>query len=647
MTVTYNSSDTIEETLSSIEALHPGDAIIVDNGSSDATLDIIGKHSLRLHRGTNIGFGAGCNLGVSLLKDNVDFYLFLNPDAHIDASELTKLVAYLDEHPQVAIVGPRMFREGIEIPSCGKTSTLGTEILPLLIGPLRKLAPRRVTPAGDFVTGPVGYVEGACFVVRKSAFDGFDERYFLFFEELDLANRLRARGLEVHVVGEAKAEHHRGGSRATVADGARSHFWASTYEYLLEWHGKRQARLWAVIAKTMWLIRRLTGSIDAATYTLWREAISKRRAKTVLVAHPSPDLYGSDRSLLRSLDALTQGGYSLTVTMPHSGPLFDYIEQRHLPIHVMRIPVLRRRWLQPTGLVILPFAMVGSVLRQVAYLRQLRPSIVYVNTITLPTWILAGKLARIPVILHCREAESHVPGPMQTFLRTTLRPAQVIIANSRSTGEWVSETAALKPKTTVVYNCAQAPADLELKPANNEVFTFVIVGRLLPRKGHDIAIAALRLLHDRGVHARMRLVGEIFPGYEQLRKDLQEQASGLDVDFAGFNADPWPDYSAADAVIVPSRVEPFGLVAIEGMLAGRAVIASGVQGLAEIITDGETGLLVPPEDAAALADAMQRLIEDAPLRQRLATAGQLHAATEFSVERYGQRLVEVFDGATR
>jgi glycogen(starch) synthase len=80
-------------------------------------------------------------------------------------------------------------------------------------------------------------------------------------------------------------------------------------------------------------------------------------------------------------------------------------------------------------------------------------------------------------------------------------------------------------------------------------------------------------------------------------------------------------YRTADILVVPSWYEPFGMVVLEGMIHGVAVAASAVGGPAEILKDGETGLLFPPRDAPALADAILRLVNDVPLRARIARAG--------------------------
>jgi glycosyltransferase involved in cell wall biosynthesis len=94
---------------------------------------------------------------------------------------------------------------------------------------------------------------------------------------------------------------------------------------------------------------------------------------------------------------------------------------------------------------------------------------------------------------------------------------------------------------------------------------------------------------------------------------------------------------------VPSRWEPFGNTAVEGMLAGRAVVASSVQGLMEIVRPGQTGLLVPPDDPAALAASIATLLDDWPRAKALAAAGRQDARDRFSPARYQAEILAVVE----
>ncbi len=156
---------------------------------------------------------------------------------------------------------------------------------------------------------------------------------------------------------------------------------------------------------------------------------------------------------------------------------------------------------------------------------------------------------------------------------------------------------------------------------------------------------AVALLRERGVDASLEVAGSIFPGYEWYEAQLRERAAAPDlaghVDFLGYVHPTWPVLERADVVVVPSRQEPFGNTAVEAMHAARPLVASGVQGLKEVVDDGVTGLLVPPDDPAALATALGRLAADPDLAARLARCGAQEARTRFSVAGYRAAMTAV------
>jgi glycosyltransferase involved in cell wall biosynthesis len=106
-------------------------------------------------------------------------------------------------------------------------------------------------------------------------------------------------------------------------------------------------------------------------------------------------------------------------------------------------------------------------------------------------------------------------------------------------------------------------------------------------------------------------------------------------------------YAAADVVVVPSWEEPFGLVVIEGMAAGAAVVGSASGGIPESIVHGESGLLVPPRDPLALGEAIRTLLGDSELRSRLGKAGQARVRALFSIERYVGDMERLLASAAR
>lgn len=279
VTVTYASASTIADCLTALPTRALGAVVVVDNSSPDDTVAVVESLALPgvtlVHR-PNLGFGAGNNAGVAALPPDVEHVLFLNPDAVIAPADVETLAVYLGAHPDVAMVAPRLYKGGEAIHSAGRAPTPLTEVKPLLPRALgRWLTDRRMDPAYD-VTGPVGAVEGACMMARRSALEavgGFDERFFLFFEELDLARRFRERGWSVHLVAEASAEHLVAASRSTTSHGARPESVRSQAKFFTKWGDAGVLRLWPRVARASWWLRARLGKLPAAERDALREAL--------------------------------------------------------------------------------------------------------------------------------------------------------------------------------------------------------------------------------------------------------------------------------------------------------------------------------------------------------------------------------------
>ncbi|HSB55851.1 MAG TPA: glycosyltransferase family 4 protein [Gemmatimonadales bacterium] len=259
---------------------------------------------------------------------------------------------------------------------------------------------------------------------------------------------------------------------------------------------------------------------------------------------------------------------------------------------------------------------------------------------------VAGVIARRPVIwdlndLLLPEHFSRTNIWIDVLLANHL--AVRVIANSQASADALVHQGGDGRKVRVVYNgldpapfdaisdreVAALRADLGLEG----VPLVGLFGRLAEWKGQHVALEAVATLP--GVH--LLLVGDALFG-EQLYADrLHGQAARLGigerVHFLGFRPDIPALMRLVDVVVHTSTApEPFGRVIVEGMLARRPVVATRAGGVREIMADGQTGILVPPGDADALAKAINELILDKGRANRLAVAGRTHAEERFTVD---------------
>lgn len=223
-----------------------------------------------------------------------------------------------------------------------------------------------------------------------------------------------------------------------------------------------------------------------------------------------------------------------------------------------------------------------------------------------------------------------------------LRKASSVIAISRFTADCVIENLGVRPeKVRVIHH----GLELEKFAGQGDSLSFrrsigageenlvTFVGRLEPSKGVAYLIRAFGSLRSRHPGSRLVIVGE---GSAARVDALKRLVSGLgltrDVSFLGrvgpevlLNA-----YAASYVVVLPSLMEGFGLTLLESMAASKPCVASSVGGVPEIVRDGETGILVPPGDSSALAEALSRLLADPKLASTMGRNGGAHVRQEFS-----------------
>ncbi len=257
-----------------------------------------------------------------------------------------------------------------------------------------------------------------------------------------------------------------------------------------------------------------------------------------------------------------------------------------------------------------------------------------------------GRLCRVPVMIetpHLREHWRHGWLKGRFFVdrlvgRLVDRYIAVSEANARylvgQKGLPVNKIVTIRNGCDVTRFAAHRPAPIGLRETlgfRPEDPVLVVLARLEPQKGHRVLLDALPTVLQQFASTRLVCVGE-----GSLRRELQTQAHALGVSeavrFVGYQANVADWLALADISVLPSLYEGLPLAVLESLCAGRPVVATAVDGTPEVVVDGRTGLTVEPGEAAALADAICRLLRDPDERRRLA-----HAGRAWVEERFDQR----------
>lgn len=215
--VNYNTRDYLRECLATVLVETPYQVVVVDNASSDGSVEMVRAcyPSVTLRDNSwNRGYGAAANQGIA--DCTAEYVLLLNSDTLVHAGAFHALTAYLDHHPGVAIVGPRLVnRDGTLQPSCYPfPGTLKWFLHYEVSGQLIRRVPilrnyqRHTWPHTEAQSVP--WVMGAALVIRREAFEavgGFDESFFMYCEETDLCYRLKSANWQIHFVPIATVMH--------------------------------------------------------------------------------------------------------------------------------------------------------------------------------------------------------------------------------------------------------------------------------------------------------------------------------------------------------------------------------------------------------------------------------------------------------
>lgn len=305
--VSYNTRDILRDCLTSVMAAVAGlptEVIVIENASRDGSADMVADEfpAVRLYRSTvNLGFAAANNVGFRMMADN-RYVVLLNPDAVIEADALRNAVTRMDRQNRVGMAGGLLIdRDGRHQPSARKFPSLLNEVL-VISGLADKYPKSRLfgrfdrTWADPLQSASVDWVPGAFSIIRRPALDaigGFDERFFLYYEEVDLCRRFKAAGWEIGYWPDIVVRHLGGESSKTVENvefsqsGSQLVLWRmrSALLYYRKHHGYTGAWLLAKLESTWQDLRRLkaawpnvSGAGNAKSAEAGRMATLMRRA---------------------------------------------------------------------------------------------------------------------------------------------------------------------------------------------------------------------------------------------------------------------------------------------------------------------------------------------------------------------------------
>ncbi|MFA4967319.1 MAG: glycosyltransferase family 4 protein [Candidatus Margulisiibacteriota bacterium] len=355
----------------------------------------------------------------------------------------------------------------------------------------------------------------------------------------------------------------------------------------------------------------------------------------ILYINPTSRIGGAERSLLQILSALNKEKYRPIVLLPSPGPLSKELSK--LKIKVIFMP---KFLIEAHSIIELPIALAWLF----AIVKTYRISLIHSNSkfcCRLP--ILYSVIFDLKTVLHWRDFSMWAD---EYRYLNHYQKNLFLAAISRDIRYFLIDNGVAENKIKLIYDGADNSFYGVPSPQEKPITTIAITGRIDNWKGHEYLIDAMGML--KGMPLELLVFGEFHsvndPEYlEKLKAKINSLGLNNRVKFIGFQKDPAAVLAQVDIVCVPSLFEPFGMVAVEAMAAGRPVIASNTGGLKDIIKNSVTGYLVEPKNAGAIAEKIKLLHEQPDLRKKMGSAGRARAQELFSIAEQIKKIEGVYN----
>ena len=360
---------------------------------------------------------------------------------------------------------------------------------------------------------------------------------------------------------------------------------------------------------------------------------------TILYLANSGDIIGGGQiSLLGLLKRLNRGKYYPLVICPEEGSLFDELNKIVVETKIVRMETIRNLNI---------FSWVRTVNKLIQLIKRREIDLIHSNGSRATIFGgIAARLTKTPLIWHVRIANSD-----KLLDRLLARLASKIIVISKAVSrrfDWIEDK---EDKIVLVYNGINLESfkpDVGIRKVrgkislSSETPLVVTVGRLDWYKGHKYLLEAAEKIVQTLPDARFLIVGD--GGY---RKRLENQVKQLNLDenviFTGNRKDIPEILAGIDLFVLSSVSEGFGRAVAEAMACAKTVVATKAGGLSEVVEDGITGILVPPKNSIALAEAIIKLLKDKKKAENMGIAGRKRVEKLFSIERNVKSIEELYE----
>ncbi|WP_214228868.1 glycosyltransferase family 4 protein [Pedobacter sp. B4-66] len=378
----------------------------------------------------------------------------------------------------------------------------------------------------------------------------------------------------------------------------------------------------------------------------------------ILILHSSSDLYGASNVLLNVIKVLKNNGNTPIVVLSEEGPLVDKLRNQQVEVHIIRLGILRRKYFSFPGIInrLLVLKKANKSLQDLVKERNIK--LVYSHTTAVLVGAIVARRLKLKHIWHVLEITTkplffvRVMGWLLNKYSTSVITASDAVKNHWK--QWVDPA-----KLKTIYNGLDCTPFADKKGAlkaelniSDQTILVGMIGRVHFWKGQDYFIKIAAELLKLNANIKFVMVGDAFPGYEYLYSQNQQviDENGINnmIYNLGYREDIVNIMNSLDVFVLPSVLpDPFPTVVLEAMAAGKAVVATRQGGAQEMIENGDSGLLIPINQAFEAANTMLPLINSINERERMGKNAASRIRAQFSANSFELAILETFTGQTK
>ena len=370
---------------------------------------------------------------------------------------------------------------------------------------------------------------------------------------------------------------------------------------------------------------------------------------TVLFLNSSSDRYGSSRILIEVVKTYREAGFTPIVVMSEAGPLQAYFLELGIAVKIQNLGILRRKYVNFSGVL----NRLKKNYQAYKFLdklhREYQFELVFSNTLAVVVGAQWAKWNKLPHIWHIHEILLGPP-PLVKLLgrlldRTT--PSPVVVSEAVK-NHWDDRLKISEP--VVIHNgipygeflCGVQKSP-HLLGIDQDKVIITMVGRINPGKGQMFFLEMARHISATYPQCHFVLVGDPFPGYESIEKEIQDYISQNRLENCvtnlGFREDIPAVLSMTDIFVLPSILpDSLPTVILEAMASACPVVATRSGGASEMVQEGKTGYLIPINGVEEGVNALIKLILSPELRKSMGAAGRAYVLEHFSLEGFRENI---------